>query len=55
VRKLAPKGTLNLFEKEAMKGRTARSDTRVGHGPEGGAWINTFTGNGRRMERVGKE
>jgi hypothetical protein len=46
---------MNLFDTKAMKSRKARTKARVGHGPEGGAWISAFTRNGGRMKRVRKE
>jgi hypothetical protein len=40
------------MDKNATKGRNA--DIRVGHGPEGGAWIGASPGNGRGIERCRK-
>jgi hypothetical protein len=41
------------MKKKAMKGREARRGARVGHGPEGGAWIYGLIGNGwKRIEKV---
>jgi hypothetical protein len=44
-----------LYNEMATESREARTDARMGHGPEGGAWINTRVRNGGRMERDGNE
>jgi hypothetical protein len=32
------------------EGKEVRKDARMGHGPEGGAWIKEFTGKGKGGE-----
>jgi hypothetical protein len=43
---------MNSKAKKAQKGREARTDARVGHGPEGGALINALTETGRHEKEL---
>jgi hypothetical protein len=42
---------MKLMMTKATKRKKARTGARMGHGPEGGAWIDAWIGNIRGMER----